>query len=67
MSLLANPKTAYIKKRQLMRTSFGDYRAKMEKEEKKFRLGNTITLTLIYFRKAFLSKSLPFHKRGSPG
>ena len=38
--LLVNPKTAYIKKRQIMRTSFGDYRAKMEKEEKKFKLGN---------------------------
>ena len=37
--LLSNPKTAFIKKRQIMRISFGDYRAKMEKEEHKFKLG----------------------------
>ena len=37
--LLVNPKTAYIKKRQLMRTTFGDYRVKMEKDEEKFKLG----------------------------
>jgi Domain of unknown function (DUF4615) len=40
-NLLLSPKTAYIKKRQLMRTTFGDYRAKMEKEDKKFKLGKT--------------------------
>lgn len=46
--LLANPKTAYIKKRQIMRTSFGDYRAKMEKEEKKFKLGNLQSYQILY-------------------
>jgi len=36
--LLESQKTAYIKKRQLMRILFGDYRKKMENEEKKFKL-----------------------------
>ena len=31
---LQNPKTSFIKKRQLMRATFGDYRSKMAKEEK---------------------------------
>ena len=31
---LQNPKTSFIKKRQLMRATFGDYRSKIAKEEK---------------------------------
>ena len=40
MQVLQNPKSALIKKRQIMRTTFGDYRAKMAKEEKNFKFGN---------------------------
>lgn len=49
-----------IRKRQLMRSSFGDYRAKMAEEEKKLRLGllpikifcfSKIKINLKYFRR----------------
>ena len=36
---LAGPKAPLIKKRQLMRMLFGDYRQKMADEEKKFKIG----------------------------
>ena len=33
---LNNPKTSLVKKRQLMRVNFGDYRKKMAQEEKQY-------------------------------
>ncbi|XP_015785379.1 UPF0488 protein CG14286-like [Tetranychus urticae] len=36
-SQLSDPKTPFVKKRQLMANYFGDYRKKMAKEEEKFR------------------------------
>lgn len=36
---LQNPKNPLPKKRQVMRMSFGDYRAKMAEEDKKVKLG----------------------------
>ena len=58
-NLLRNPKTAYIKKRQMMRASFRDYRAKMEKEEKKFKLGKNFT----HLRIAFKEKTSIFFEK----
>ena len=40
IAALRNPKTSFIKKRQLMRTTLGDYRTKMANEEKKLKFGN---------------------------
>ena len=40
MTVLKNQKGALIKKSQLMRTTFGDYRNKMAKEENSFKFGN---------------------------
>ncbi len=40
LKVLENPKKPIPQKRQVMRTSFGDYRAKMSKEEAKFKLGS---------------------------
>ncbi|KAJ6623034.1 UPF0488 protein [Pseudolycoriella hygida] len=39
LKILKSSNQSMIKKRQLMRSSFGDYRAKMADEEKKMRLG----------------------------
>ena len=41
LKILRNPKTAFVKKRQVMRTTFGDYRTKMKKEEKQANSGIT--------------------------
>lgn len=35
LRVLRNPKTLLVKKRQVMRTTFGDYRKKIQVEEKK--------------------------------
>ena len=42
LAVLKNPKTSLIKRRQLMRTTFGDYRTKMANEEKMLHFGNKI-------------------------
>ena len=42
ITTLKNPKAALIKKRQLMRTTFGDYRLKMAEDDKKLRFGKLI-------------------------
>ncbi|KAG4067356.1 hypothetical protein HA402_000347 [Bradysia odoriphaga] len=39
LKLLKSSNQSIIRKRQLMRSSFGDYRAKMAEEEKKLRIG----------------------------
>ncbi len=39
VAVLQNQKAPLIKKRQAMRATCGDYRRKMEAEEKKFKLG----------------------------
>ena len=39
LSSLTSNKTPYIKKRQIMRAAFGDYRQKMREEELKFNIG----------------------------
>ena len=55
ISTLKNPKTSLVKKRQLMRVSCGDYRAKMSKEDKEFKLSEYQIIVLfnrgIYFAK----------------
>ena len=38
LKVLRNPTAPLIKKRQVMRNAFGDYRKKMEQEEKKYRM-----------------------------
>lgn len=40
---LQNPKAPLVRKRQLMRLKCGDYRAKMEAENKQFKLGKIIS------------------------
>lgn len=47
LKILKSANQSMIRKRQLMRSSFGDYRAKMAEEEKKLRLG-IITLNIQY-------------------
>lgn len=39
LKLLKSNNQPLVRKRQLMRTTFGDYRTKMQEEEKKMRLG----------------------------
>jgi hypothetical protein len=39
LAILTNKNTPLIKKRQVMRSSFGDYRTKMAEEEKKLSKG----------------------------
>ena len=34
--ILSNPQTALVRKRQIMNSMFGDYRAKMAQEEKQY-------------------------------
>ena len=41
---LTNPKAPLVKKRQIMRNCFGDYRQKMKDEEKKFKFGKIFLL-----------------------
>lgn len=43
ISSLKNPKNPLAKKRQLMRVSCGDYRAKMIKEDKSFKMRTNVT------------------------
>ena len=43
LKVLENPKKPLPQKRQVMRNSFGDYRAKMAKEESKFKLEVSIS------------------------
>ena len=43
LKILENPKKPLPQKRQVMRNSFGDYRAKMAKEESKFKLEVSIS------------------------
>lgn len=43
LKILENPKRPLPQKRQVMRNSFGDYRAKMAKEESKFKLEVSIS------------------------
>ena len=43
LKVLDNPKKPLPQKRQVMRNSFGDYRAKMAKEESKFKLEVSIS------------------------
>ncbi|XP_023212593.1 UPF0488 protein CG14286-like [Centruroides sculpturatus] len=38
LKVLRNPKAPHVKKRQVMRQAFGDYRSKMKSEEKQFKL-----------------------------
>ena len=47
ITILKNPKTPLVKKRQLMSITFGDYRTKMRKEEKTLRFGKTIDIQRI--------------------
>lgn len=42
IKLLKSHNQPVIRKRQVMRTAFGDYRSKMQDEEKKLRLGEHI-------------------------
>lgn len=49
LTVLKNNNQPIIRKRQLMRTHFGDYRAKMASEEKKLSK-NVLRITLIYAR-----------------
>ena len=42
IAALKNPKTQLIKKRQLMRTTLGDYRKKMANEDKAIKFGNKL-------------------------
>ncbi len=56
IKVLQNSKAPLPKKRQTMRASCGDYRAKMEAEEKKFRLGAVIKRKYqVSFRTALVS------------
>ena len=43
LRILENPKKPLPQKRQVMRNSFGDYRAKMTREESKFKLDVSIS------------------------
>nr|CAD7569454.1 unnamed protein product [Timema californicum] len=40
INILKSPTAPLVKKRQIMRNTFGDYRAKMAEEENQFRKGN---------------------------
>lgn len=47
MNALMSNSTSLIKKRQVMRLSFGDYRAKMTEENKKHMPGNQLLTTIM--------------------
>lgn len=42
LKILTSKNSSIVQKRQLMRTTFGDYRKKMSDEEKKYNKGNII-------------------------
>jgi hypothetical protein len=44
LAILKSKNSAVIKKRQVMRSSFGDYRTKMAEEEKKLSKGLSVSL-----------------------
>lgn len=48
LNTLMSTSAPIIKKRQVMRMTFGDYRAKMEAENKKFQTQSSTTLLHIY-------------------
>ena len=57
IAALKSQKTSLIRKRQLMRTTLGDYRTKMANEEKKLHFGNDV---YYYFSALFKVQKHPF-------
>lgn len=59
MKILESSKTPVIKKRQVMRNKFGDYRSKMSQEEKSYKIGVSIKdKSNKNYNSKFLKKSL---------
>ena len=68
LNTLKSDSASFIKKRQIMRNTFGDYRAKMAEDEKKFKKRNSSvkfipsvvpTKKYLYFKKAHTHDKLP--------
>ena len=56
LSILRNPKANLIKKRHAMRTTFGDYRKKMEEEEKQMGKSKEALTVYVYILRLFGSQ-----------
>ena len=60
IAVLKSQKTSLIRKRQLMRTTLGDYRTKMAKEEKKLHFGNDVYYYYSKYFKVQINSNTPF-------